>query len=73
MSALRNLRKAGGVTQRELAEKVGLTQAAIGHYETGRRHPGLSEARKLVAALNDMGILCTLEEAFPPDDTKTAA
>ncbi|MNR47398.1 helix-turn-helix protein [compost metagenome] len=68
MSALRNIRTAAKITQQELAEKLGLTQAAIGHYEKGRRQPKLAEARRLVAALNKLGAECTLEEVFPPEE-----
>jgi putative transcriptional regulator len=58
-----------------LAECVGLTQAAIGHYEKGRRTPGLAECRRIVTALNKHGARCTLEDVFPgPDETaKNAA
>lgn len=74
MSALRTIRKAAGITQQQLAEKLRLTQAAIGHYETGRRQPGLADARRIVKALNELGAKCTLEDVFPPeDDTRAAA
>lgn len=65
MSALKAIRKQTGATQTQLAERVGLTQAAIGHYETGRRTPGLNECRRIVSALNELGAACTLEEVFP--------
>ncbi|GAB3484303.1 helix-turn-helix domain-containing protein [Azotobacter salinestris] len=65
MSALKTIRKQTGVTQTQLAERVGLTQAAIGHYETGRRKPGLSECRRIVAALNSFGVDCCLADVFP--------
>lgn len=71
MSALKAIRKQTGVTQTELAERVGLTQAAIGHYETGRRTPRLSECRKIVTALNELGANCNLSDVFPepsPDE-----
>ena len=77
MSALSTARKTAGVTQQQLAEMVGLTQAAIGHYEKLRRTPGLSECRRLVAALNKLGVKCGLEDVFPEDElgavTKNAA
>lgn len=73
MSALKAIRKQAGVTQTQLAERVGLTQAAIGHYETGRRKPGLSECRRIVAALNDLGADCTLAEAFPEPEPDQAS
>lgn len=74
MRALRKIRKAAGITQQQLADQVGLTPAAIGHYETGRRQLGLADARRLVAALNALGATCTLEDAFPEDeDSRLAA
>lgn len=37
MSNLRKIRETMKVSQAVLAEKVGCTQGAIGHYESGRR------------------------------------
>lgn len=68
MSALCIARKKAGLTQHQLAALVGLTQAAIGHYECGRRTPGLSESRRIVAALNSVGVACDLDDVFPIDD-----
>lgn len=67
MSALTKARKKAGITQGQLADKVGITQAAIGHYETGRRTPGLAMCRLIVKALNSSGYKCALEEVFPSD------
>lgn len=72
MSALRNIRTAANITQQQLAEKLGRTQAAIGHYEKGRREPRLNEARRLVTALNRLGAVCTLDEVFPPEEEEGA-
>ena len=38
---LKSLRVSHGMTQTELAEKVGMSTSAIGMYEQGRREPGL--------------------------------
>lgn len=65
MSNLKKFREKAGITQAQLAEKVGMTQGAIAHYENGRRKPGLSECRALVAALNASGVKCTLDQLFP--------
>jgi putative transcriptional regulator len=77
MSALSIARKAAKLTQQELAEKVGLTQAAIGHYETLRRTPGLAECRRIVSILKSSGVACSLESVFPEGEigaqTKSAA
>jgi putative transcriptional regulator len=77
MSALSIARKAAKLTQQDLAEKVGLTQAAIGHYESGRRTPRLAECRRIVSVLSSAGVSCSLETVFPEDpaatETKSAA
>jgi putative transcriptional regulator len=65
MSNLRKFREKAKVTQAALADRVGMTQGAIAHYENGRRTPGLNEARDLVAALNSLGADCTLDQVFP--------
>ena len=36
---LKNLRTKTGMTQREVAEKIGRTQQIIGHWETGYSQP----------------------------------
>jgi transcriptional regulator with XRE-family HTH domain len=35
---LQNIRKKRGLTQKELAEKIGLTREAVASYESGRSH-----------------------------------
>lgn len=67
MNGLRAVRTAAGIKQRELAERLGMTPGAIGHYEQGRRQLRLEDARRLVAALNALGAECTLEQVFPPE------
>ena len=44
---LKTLRKGRGLTQFELAEKVGLSRCTISNYECGRRSPHISEIRVL--------------------------
>lgn len=44
---IRNLRKAAGLTQSELAEKLQMNRATISKYETGDICPPLSVIRKL--------------------------
>ena len=65
MSNLKKFREKARITQSALADHVGITQGAIAHYESGRRTPGLSEARDLVAALNALGAPCDLDAVFP--------
>jgi len=49
---VKKARKAKGLTQKELGEKLGVTQALIGHYESGKRNPKDETRQKIAAALN---------------------
>lgn len=48
---LRMARESGGLSQSQLADKAGLTAAAISHFETGQRAPSFENLRKLADAL----------------------
>lgn len=48
---LRELRKKAGLTQQELADAIGITEQAIGHYEVGRRQLSVSIAKKIAKVL----------------------
>ena len=50
---LRNLRQKANMTQKEVAEKLGITESAYGYYEQGRREPP-QEAYKVLAQLFDV-------------------
>lgn len=54
---IREARREAGLTQKELADAIGVTEPAISHYETGRRQVTVS---KLVAIAMALG--CTLDE-----------
>lgn len=75
MTPLKSFRKKAGLTQTQLGDLIGLTQAAIGHYETGRRTPSLNDSRKIVSALNEKGVECDLAQVFPepPEDQSESA
>ncbi|MDV5356506.1 helix-turn-helix transcriptional regulator [Enterobacter asburiae] len=66
MTNLREIRESMNVSQTALAEMVGCTQGAIGHYESGRRNPDLRTCRSLVDALNKLGANVRLDDVFPP-------
>lgn len=51
MKGLKRIRKFRQITQEELATMVGITQAMVSHYETGRRVPDLETAAKIANAL----------------------
>jgi len=67
MSNLRKFRESMKVSQTALAVKVGCTQGAIGHWESGRRQPDLKTCRMLVEALNSFGAKVQLDDVFPPE------
>ena len=49
---LAELRKAEGLTQVRIAEKLGITQGSYAHYENGLRRVPLSMIPKIAGALN---------------------
>lgn len=55
MSRLAELRKKKGLTQKELANKLKISESAIAMYETGRRIPSLNKA-KMIAEFFDVNI-----------------
>ena len=48
---LRRARIAAGLKQLELARKAQITPSSISHYESGRKEPYLSTARRLARVL----------------------
>lgn len=61
-------REKAGLSQRALSKMVHRTQGAICHYELGTRHPSLAISRKIVKAINDAGVPCTLDDVFPVNE-----
>lgn len=49
---LREAREANGLSQRDLADKLGLKVAIVSHWETGRRLPSLDVLVRLCEVLN---------------------
>ena len=49
---IRRYRNEGGMTQRELADEVGLTESAIRNYERGIRTPGNQQIGRIAEALD---------------------
>ncbi len=70
MNQIRHFRESSSLTREDLAKAIGRKEAAIGHYELGRRIPGLEVARKIVIALNSAGASCSLDDVFPPIKAK---
>jgi HTH-type transcriptional regulator/antitoxin HipB len=62
ISQLRALRKQRGMTQRELAEKIGQTQQRIAEIESGEFSPTLDTLKPILKALNAELLLHDLTE-----------
>ena len=52
-------RKKAGLTQKELAEKMGVDQSAVSFWETGKRVPRGAKLLRLADVLD-----CTIDELF---------
>lgn len=61
---LRNLRIRRGLTQMQLAERIGTSQAAITSYEQKRREPSFETIRKFAEFFN-----VPMSALLPSDDT----
>lgn len=48
---IKRIRKAKGLTQKELGKKLGISQAEIAQRETGRRNPKIETVQKIADAL----------------------
>lgn len=49
--SIKNIRKSKGITQKELAERIGITDSAITKYEKGDREPGWETLYKIADVL----------------------
>lgn len=62
---LREARKAAGLTQKEVAAAIGVTESAYCGYETGKRQPDVAKIKQIADALGTTGnfLLDTVSEA----------
>lgn len=67
---LREARHRGGLTQRALAERAGVSQPVIAAYEAGRRQPSLPMLLRLVRAAGQRVELRVLPSRVLPDDER---
>lgn len=69
MSSIKKYRKMAGLTQQELAQKVGVALDTISRYETSKREPRLSDLRKMAEILG-----CTVDDlvADAQEEAETA-
>lgn len=66
MNNVRKIRVAAGISQAQLCRELRWNQSRLANYEAGRRGVGLDAARLIVAALNEIGAECCLDDVFPP-------
>jgi HTH-type transcriptional regulator/antitoxin HipB len=62
IAQLRALRKQRGLTQKELADKIGQTQQRVAEIESGQYSPSLDTLRPILKALNAELLLHDLTE-----------
>jgi transcriptional regulator with XRE-family HTH domain len=67
---LRELREAAGLTQEQLAERVGVKREAIARWEANRREPGWSNVVALARALGVNCLAFLQEPAAAPAPIK---
>jgi putative transcriptional regulator len=73
MNKISAVRNDARITQAQLGAALGWSQGRISNYESGTRVPGLADSRRIVAALNQLGAACTLDDVFPPEEEQGAA
>lgn len=72
MNNIAKQRKEIGVSQAALASAIGWGQSRIANYELNIRTPSLSDCRSIVEGLKKLGCKCSLDDVFPPSESKSA-
>lgn len=67
MNRIAEIRERDQIKQGDLAKELGWQRSRLSNYENKRRQPSLADSRSIVAALNRLGVRCTLDEVFPPE------
>lgn len=49
---IKNIRKSQGLTQKQLGEKLGISQALVNQYENGKRKPKVEQIQRIANALS---------------------
>lgn len=68
MNNIRQMRENKGMTQGQLAEKVGVSLDTISRYETGKRDPKATELRLMAEVLN-----CSVDNLLNPTQAPATA
>lgn len=61
---MKKYRIENGMTQRELAEKLAISQNAVSQYESGKRNPSVKRLSGIALALN-----CSVSDIVPDSGT----
>ena len=69
---LREARSAAGITQTELARRVGVTQPMVAAYESGTREPTVATVRRMAWALGQTVSLTPLPGPAFPDPERAS-
>lgn len=64
MDGIQRYRVLQGLTQAELAEKLGVSQGAVGNWESGIRKPDVYMLKKIAETLN-----CTADDILATSDS----
>lgn len=67
MNRIKEYRVKRGLTQRELGEMIGVSDASIGNYESGNQNP-----RKALVPLLCKALMTTEDKLFPKEEEKQA-
>jgi len=69
LNNLKKYRARTEMTQEEFATACGWKgrQQRIYLYESGRREPTLSDVRKIISTLKDLGVRASIDGVFPTD------
>lgn len=63
---IKEARKKAKLSQRELGERLGVSQAMIGQYESGKRNPKIEQLQRLASALKcDISEFLSVSDALP--------
>jgi len=66
-SRIRYFRKLNGLTQEQLAEKLGIEPATLAHIEIGKNFPAISKLPKIAEALNVEVFQLMIKNEVQPD------
>lgn len=58
---LKNIRLQLGLTQKQLAKRLRITQGAVSHWERGLSYPSISIAVKIAKIAYKKGVFCSTE------------